>query len=163
MEGEEEPPEQVPHKPSERSECLYCHSYLSSRPTGFPQIIELLHNPMKPCKDCHDPHDPKPPHVPESCAACHAQIARTKAVSHHNAVACTVCHEAPESHRNLPRQHLPTKPTTREFCEGCHAEDAEPPADQNLPKDIPRIDPAAHGGSYMCWQCHYPHFPEGGR
>ena len=39
-----------------RGPCLYCHTYLASRPTGFPQIIESVHNPTKPCITCHDPH-----------------------------------------------------------------------------------------------------------
>lgn len=163
MESEEEPLALRPRKPSERDECLTCHGYLSSRPTGFPQVIELLHNPMKRCSECHDPHDPTPSNVPESCTACHGQIARTKAVSHHSRVACVVCHDAPEAHRSQPRQNLPKKPSTREFCGKCHAEGVTPPAELKLPGGIPRVEMNDHGGTYMCWQCHYPHFPEGGR
>ena len=144
-----------PWIPRARGEaCLACHEYLPSRPTGFPQIIERLHNPLEPCIGCHDPHDPTPPEVPESCAACHAQIARTKAVSHHVTLSCETCHEVTPEHRVDPRSHLAKKPVARDFCGGCHARQAESRA------DIPRIDLRTHGERYLCWQCHYPHFPE---
>lgn len=145
----------VPRKRGEA--CLYCHSYLTSRPTGFPQIIERLHNPMDPCIKCHDPHDPTPPQTPEACSACHAEIANTKAVSHHASLECETCHEAAPEHRVNPRAYLPKKPTKNEFCGQCHARGAA-----SAP-EIPRVDIASHGGRYPCWQCHYPHFPEGGR
>jgi ribosomal protein S27AE len=145
---------QMPHIPRERGEaCLACHEYLPSRPTGFPQIIESLHNPLDPCIDCHDPHDPTPPEVPESCAACHAQIARTKAVSHHLTLGCETCHEVPAEHREDPRSFLPRKPTTRDFCGSCHST-------EEARFRVPQIDLPTHGGRYLCWQCHYPHFPE---
>jgi ribosomal protein S27AE len=48
----------------------------------------------------------------------------------------------------------PSKPTTRESCGECHDNAA------NSPKDVPRVDIATHGERYVCWQCHYPHFPE---
>jgi ribosomal protein S27AE len=48
----------------------------------------------------------------------------------------------------------PQKPRTREFCGGCH----DP--DEPSPKEVPRIDLATHGGRNLCWQCHYPHYPE---
>ena len=152
----EDPIEHLPLVPAGRESCLRCHSYLSSRPTGFPQIIESVHNPMEPCAACHDPHDPTPPEVPETCAACHAAIARTKAVSHHWTLECETCHEAKREHRERPRAHLPKKPTTREFCGQCHATGSAGAG------DTPRVDLATHGGRYLCWQCHYPHYPEGG-
>jgi hypothetical protein len=148
-----------PFVPTTRGACLTCHSYLPSRPTGFPQILELQHHPMKPCMECHDPHDPTPPEVVELCGACHAQIARTKAVSHHSPLECVTCHEAAPEHRQNPRAFLPKKPTEREFCGGCHAKKAKQP--EKLTKKIRRVDLASHGGRYLCWQCHYPHFPEG--
>jgi hypothetical protein len=144
-----------PAIPRERGEgCLYCHNYLPSRPTGFPQIVETQHNPMDSCVSCHDPHDPTPPEVPESCTACHGQIARMKAVSHHGRLDCQTCHEAPPEHREDPRANLPKKPTHREFCGGCHAQGVSGAG------EIPRVDLVSHGGAYLCWQCHYPHFPE---
>lgn len=152
----DDPIEHVPLVPTGRDACLRCHSYLSSRPTGFPQIIENIHNPMEPCAGCHDPHEPTPPEIPETCGACHAEIARTKAVSHHWTLDCETCHEAPARHRESPRSFLPKKPTEREFCGRCHATGAPSGA------DIPRVDLEAHGGRYLCWQCHYPHYPEGG-
>ena len=146
------------HKPAiprTRGEvCLYCHNYLPSRPTGFPQIVETQHNPMEPCIGCHDPHDPTPPEVPGSCTACHGQIARTKAVSHHGKLDCRTCHETPPGHLETPRANLPKKPVQREFCGGCHAHGADSEG------HIPRVDLISHGGTYLCWQCHYPHFPE---
>ncbi len=66
--------------PRGRGYCPLCHEYLPARPTGFPQIVSDSHNPMKPCIACHEPHDPKPPETPRECSACHAQIARTKAI-----------------------------------------------------------------------------------
>jgi hypothetical protein len=151
----EDPEAQTPRIPRERgAECLNCHEYRSTRPTGFPQIIERVHNPLQPCIDCHDPHDPTPPEVPELCAACHAQIARTKAVSHHLSLDCETCHDTPAQHREQPRSFLPKKPTTREFCGQCHAKDAD------SSPEIPRIDLRDHGRQYLCWQCHYPHDPE---
>ena len=140
--------------PRERGYCPLCHEYLPSRPTGFPQIIAASHNQLKACITCHDPHDPKPPETPKECEACHANISRTKSLSHHVDVPCTRCHETPEEHKVNPRQVLPSKPSTRELCGGCHAKDAM------SPKGIPRVDIATHEERYVCWQCHYPHLPE---
>lgn len=151
----EDPAEHRPFVPSGRTVCLRCHGYLASRPTGFPQIIEKIHNPMEPCVTCHDPHDPTPPEIPGECSACHAAIARTIAVSHHWSLECETCHKADAQHKQTPRAALPSKPTERAFCGGCHARGAPSAA------GIPRIDLAEHGGRYLCWQCHYPHDPVG--
>ncbi|GAB4366038.1 MAG: hypothetical protein Kow0042_05660 [Calditrichia bacterium] len=140
--------------PQGRGYCPLCHEYLPSRPTGFPQIVTASHNPMKPCITCHDPHDPKPPVPPKECDACHAEIARTKSLSHHVYVPCTRCHQAPEEHKVQPRLFLPRKPEGREFCGGCHATE-EPEF-----KGVPQIDLETHNPRYVCWQCHYPHLPE---
>lgn len=154
----------APILPTKRSLCLSCHSYLPSRPTGFPQIVEDRHEPAKPCHSCHDPHDPAPPERPESCSACHATISRIKAVSHHAPLDCQVCHETPAEHSVLPRSHLPNKPFERAFCGTCHDEDAEAPGvlqGVDLSEyDIPRIEQDTHGGTLVCWQCHYQHSPE---
>jgi ribosomal protein S27AE len=131
-----------------------CHGYNPSRPTGFPQIDPVTHNPLKPCISCHNPHAPEPPHTPEECGACHGQIARTKAVSHHADLPCTRCHETNQQHKIAPLTSRPTKPVARAFCGQCHAPDAK------SDKDIPRVDMASHGERYVCWQCHYPHSPE---
>jgi len=140
--------------PRKRAYCPLCHGYDPSRPTGFPQIDPVSHNPMKPCITCHNPHQPEPPHVPEECGACHGEIARTKAVSRHALLPCTQCHKTPVQHKVTPRLLHPDKPRNREFCGQCHAKDA------GSPREIPRIDLATHGGRYLCWQCHYPHMPE---
>jgi ribosomal protein S27AE len=29
-----------------------------------------------------------------------------------------------------------------------------------VPPEIPRVEMRTHGERYLCWQCHYPHFPE---
>lgn len=140
--------------PRERGYCPLCHEYLPSRPTGFPQIVADSHNPMKACISCHDAHDPKPPSTPKECEACHAEIARTKALSHHVYLSCARCHETPEGHKISPRDYRPKKPVSRELCGECHGKDV------SSSKDIPRIDMETHGESYVCWQCHYPHLPE---
>jgi hypothetical protein len=147
------PDEVKPAIPRDRQACLYCHEYLPSRPTGFPQVIERMHNPMEACVSCHNPHDPTPPTAPGACSACHATIARAKAVSRHATLACETCHEVPPEHKENPRAFLPRKPTTREFCGQCHAESAAVSA------GIPRVDMATHGNRFLCWQCHYPHDP----
>lgn len=153
-----------PELPSGREFCLACHSYLTSRPTGFPQIIEERHNPVRPCTGCHNPHDPTPPATIQECSACHNSIARIKAVSPHAPLECETCHEVPAQHKVQPRANLPKKPFERAFCGTCHARDAQPPeviGDVDLSVyDIPRIDLSTHGGTLVCWQCHYQHSPE---
>jgi hypothetical protein len=151
----EDPGATKPTASKDRKLCHVCHAYDPARPTGFPQINPTTHNPLAPCVSCHNPHDPVPPTVPRECAACHGQIERTKAVSSHALLPCTTCHQAPERHRVTPRVALPTKPQTREFCGTCHAQGA-------ARKDSPKVDLAEHGGRFLCWECHYPHLPEGG-
>ena len=150
----DDPDAAMPPAPRERGYCVLCHGYNPSRPTGFPQIDPLAHNPMKPCFTCHDPHQPTTPNVPQECSACHGQIARTKAVSHHVGLSCIRCHEADEEHKVNPRQVRPSKPRTRALCGGCHASGAD------NSREIPRVSMATHGNSLVCWQCHYPHHPE---
>jgi hypothetical protein len=150
----EDPGAMKPPAPRDRKFCPLCHAYDASRPTGFPQINPTVHNPLKPCIACHSPHDPVPPRTPEACSACHAQIERTKAVSSHALLNCTTCHGVSEQHRKAPRTSLPTKPAAREFCAKCHGQDSPQ-------KEPPKIDVSSHGGTYLCWQCHYPHLPEG--
>jgi hypothetical protein len=182
------PTEATPRVPRERDFCPRCHGYDPSRPTGFPQIEPASHNPGKPCVTCHTPHAPAPPTLPSSCAACHGEIARTKASSRHATVPCTRCHEASDQHRDMPRANPPTKPTTREFCGECHAKGVTGPSGVRSPERgpqrgsrvgelksgvatpdarlrtpdiaIPRIDMSRHGQRFLCWQCHYPHSPE---
>jgi hypothetical protein len=150
----EDPGAMKPPAPRDRKFCPVCHAYDASRPTGFPQINPTVHNPLKPCIACHNPHDPVPPRTPEACSACHGQIERTKAVSSHALLVCTTCHVVPERHKTAPRTALPSKPESRAFCGTCHGKDSKRP-------DAPKIDVSEHGGAYMCWQCHYPHLPEG--
>ena len=141
-----------PTIPNTREFCVTCHAYNPSRPTGFPQIDASAHNFPMPCKDCHDPHAPVPPVTPGECSACHAQIWRQKALSHHSQLPCTTCHQVQEGHKTTPRAVRPTKPRSRELCGTCHASGAA--------GGPPQIDLATHGAPYMCWDCHYPHFPE---
>jgi ribosomal protein S27AE len=109
---------------------------------------------MDPCITCHNPHDPAPPETPQECRACHEKVARTKAVSHHVKLDCITCHTADEGHRLSPRVHSATKPARREFCGSCHGEASDV-------KGTPKVDLSTHGDRYLCWQCHYPHLPEG--
>ena len=150
----ENPGEVKPFAPRDRKFCPLCHGYDPSRPTGFPQINPTAHNPVKPCITCHNPHDPVPPKTIEACAACHPQIQRTTAVSSHALLKCTTCHVVPAQHKKTPRSALPSKPESREFCGTCHAKGA-------TERDAPKVDLSAHGGTFLCWQCHYPHLPEG--
>ena len=152
----ESPADVKPTVPNTRQFCVTCHAYNPSRPTGFPQIDPAAHNYPKPCKDCHDPHAPVPPVVPGQCSACHAQIWRQKALSHHSELPCTTCHQADDKHKANPRAVRPSKPTTREFCGTCHASATRPA----LGAQAPQIDLHSHGAPYLCWQCHYPHYPE---
>ena len=158
-EADEDPP-----LPTGRDLCLTCHRYLVSRPTGFPQIIEERHEPAKSCHTCHDPHDPVPSERPESCSGCHATIARVKAVSHHAPLDCEVCHEAEPEHFLRPRSHLPRKPFERAFCGNCHAAGVDTPANYRgvdlTAFEVPKIEQDTHGGTLVCWQCHYQHSPE---
>ncbi|UCC72778.1 MAG: hypothetical protein JSV86_20890 [Gemmatimonadota bacterium] len=148
------PVEAKPSVPREREFCPRCHAYNPARPTGFPQIDPVAHNPLAPCVSCHDPHQPEPPVTPESCSACHRQIVSQKAVSHHATLLCTTCHRAPDGHKTSPRTVRPGKPSDRNFCGSCHS------ADASSPQQIPRINLRTHNPRYVCWQCHYPHYPE---
>jgi len=143
-----------PGAPRDRGLCPLCHGYNASRPTGFPQIDPEVHNPNIPCMACHQPHAPEPPVPPAECSACHGQIARQKAVSHHAALPCETCHQVPPEHKVTPRAVRPTKPETREFCGSCHETEA------GTPENIPKIDLRTHEPGHLCWQCHYPHYPE---
>jgi hypothetical protein len=149
----ENPDAVKPQLPRERKFCEGCHTFNPSRPRGFPQINPVAHNPMKPCITCHKPHDPKPPKVIAECSACHGEIARMKAVSHHVGLSCTTCHTVPARHKVSPRTVRPDKPSTREFCGKCHGKDSRY-------EGAPKVDISTHGEKYVCWQCHYPHLPE---
>lgn len=143
-----------PQIPKPRQLCPVCHAYDPSRPTGFPQIDPVGHNPMLACTQCHDPHAPVPPAVPEECMACHAQIARAKAVSKHVRLPCTTCHEAPEQHKIAPHSVRPTKPTDASTCLQCHAQ-----VGAAKQQGAPQIDLDTHNQRYLCWDCHYAHNP----
>lgn len=145
------PMDTTPVIPRGRDLCVLCHAYNPSRPTGFPQIDPVAHNPRMACNGCHTPHAPEPPVTPRECSACHGQIATQLSLSHHAGLECSTCHEAPTAHRENPRLVRPTKPTARAFCGACHAGGLQ---------DIPQIDLQAHNPGYLCWQCHYPHNPE---
>ena len=143
-------------KPSvtrERKLCPLCHLYDPSRPTGFPQINPVTHNPMQPCVNCHNPHDPTAPEAPQECRACHGGIVSMTSLSNHALLACTTCHEAPEQHKVTPRSYKPSLPTERKFCGRCHAKDSKEPG-------APKVNVETHGEKYLCWHCHYAHMPE---
>lgn len=146
----------VPPKPREREACLDCHGYDASRPNGFPQVDPQAHNPRKRCIVCHDPHDPVPPKAPQDCAGCHGRIEHVKSLSTHALLACADCHVVEKQHMIEPQTALPTKPDSREMCGRCHAAGATDPAASTA-----LVDLASHGGTYVCWECHYAHLPEG--
>jgi hypothetical protein len=151
------PGEYKPIVPREREHCQLCHAFNPSRPTGFPQIIAETHNPGKACMACHEPHNPLVPQVISECSACHRTIANQKRVSHHASLSCEQCHKVTEKHLTNPKLEKAGKPVERAFCGQCHAKDAD-----SL-KEIRRIDLSTHGGRYLCWECHYPHYPEAKR
>lgn len=140
--------------PRKREHCLRCHQYLGARPTGFPQIDPYIHNPPEQCISCHSPHNPGPPVPPTECRVCHAEIARMKAISPHARLKCETCHTPPKEHRVDPQRVKPSKPADREFCGNCHSRTS------SSPSNIPRIDMRNHYTKYLCWECHYPHYPE---
>lgn len=148
-----DPESAKPAVPTGRDLCVLCHGYNDSRPSGFPQIIAATHNPGKACMTCHNPHSPVATGAAEECSACHAGIANQKAVSHHADIACTRCHTVPKEHFTQPRVFAALKPASRDVCGACHAS-------AEAGKEIPQIDLTTHGGRYLCWDCHYPHFPE---
>lgn len=149
----EDPAGVRPPAPRDRRFCPTCHAYEYSKPAGFPQINPVTHNPLEPCIECHAPHDPRPPKAPTECEACHADVERTKALSHHARLECTTCHSTPEAHRTTPRLVKPEKPRDRAFCGICHGLGSTIPG-------APKVDLETHEPKYTCWQCHYPHMPE---
>jgi len=149
----DDPSTGTPPAPRTRDFCPQCHAYDLARPTGFPQINPITHNPMQACYTCHDPHDPRPPTVPQECGACHASIARTKALSPHSLLACTTCHNVPDQHKVTPRKVRAMKPVERTFCAQCHGK-------SSAVVGTPKIDVDSHYQKYLCWDCHYPHMPE---
>jgi hypothetical protein len=148
------PTEVKPYIPRERGHCVLCHEYNPSRPTGFPQIDSLTHNPRKRCISCHSPHNPQPPAPIKDCRACHSKIANMKKLSPHSSLDCVDCHDVPDLHKTTPRNVKPSKPQTRDFCGNCHAKDS------GSSNEIPKVDLNVHGKNYLCWQCHYPHDPK---
>ena len=156
-----DPDSATPKALDTRSLCSRCHAYTASRPTGFPQIDLATHNPLTTCTKCHDPHAPEPPRKAQECSGCHGQIARQKVDSRHVDLPCTTCHQGETSaHRLSPRAIHPTKPSERAFCLRCHAQGAPQPKEVPDTHEIPHVSADAHGGRFLCWQCHYPHYPE---
>jgi len=149
----DDPSASKPTVPRKREFCVLCHAYNPSRPTGFPQINPVVHNPLRQCVSCHNPHDPKPSRVPRECGACHAEIERMKSVSPHVFLECTTCHSVPQAHKLTPHTVKSTIPAERRFCGKCHGTDSKV-------QSTPKVDLATHGEKYLCWQCHYPHMPE---
>lgn len=140
----------------ERDFCLTCHAYDRSRPNGFPQIDPQKHNAQKQCVRCHDPHSPAAEEPPKECGGCHGRIERTKALSTHVAISCAECHKVDAQHLLQPRSALPTKPLNRDACGRCHGVGA---TGAGVSKST--VDLTKHGGTYVCWECHYAHLPEG--
>ncbi len=151
----EAPDEHTPDLPSGRDFCPLCHGYNISRPTGFPQVVTERHNPGQPCQSCHDPHNPLLPTTSATeCSACHRNIYNVKLASHHAALACTECHIVPPEHFTQPNTTEAEKPRERSVCGKCHD------LDLDGDRGVPKVDLQTHGGRYLCWECHYPHYPE---
>lgn len=150
----ENPDEHKPIVPMSRDFCPLCHGYNISRPTGFPQVVAERHNPGQPCQSCHDPHNPVLPNAPSECSACHRNIYNVKLTSHHASLACTECHTVPSEHFTQPKMTAAEKPRDRSVCGKCHDEAGAGD------REIPKINLQTHGGRYLCWECHYPHYPE---
>lgn len=150
----EEPDEVALEAPRGRGFCPLCHGYNPSRPSGFPQILPVQHNPGKACMSCHEPHNPLLPRTPEECSACHRDIANVKIVSHHATLSCSDCHDVPDKHRIEPHNTRANKPVSSRTCAVCHQKGADGT------EKAPQIDIVTHTGRYLCWDCHYPHYPE---
>ena len=67
---------------------------------------------------------------------------------------CATCHQVPKEHSVNPRAFLVGKPKGNESCEKCHS--SEGPTASTIPQVA-----SEHTGRYLCWDCHYPHLPEG--
>jgi ribosomal protein S27AE len=67
---------------------------------------------------------------------------------------CTTCHDTPTRHKVTPLVVRAEKPAERTFCAQCH-DSAKPKIE-----GAPQIQLDAHYPRYLCWQCHYPHYPE---
>jgi len=140
--------------PADRKTCGYCHNYNATRPSGFPQIDPATHGDNEACMSCHNPHQPELVGQPKSCDACHERNVKILSSGYHRTLTCSTCHGSETVHMSDPRNIKQAIPTTRALCGKCHAEDSTAPA------EVPRIALSTHGGDYVCWQCHYPHFPE---
>ncbi|HDL02137.1 MAG TPA: hypothetical protein ENH23_07890 [candidate division Zixibacteria bacterium] len=148
------PEDFIPNAPRGRGYCPLCHGYNPSRPSGFPQIIADRHNPGKACMSCHNPHNPLLPNAPEECAACHREISNLKMLSHHATLPCTQCHTIEKGHKTSPKFSKAHKPTDNTTCANCHEKGS------SVNKDAPKLNTEEHSERYLCWDCHYPHYPE---
>ncbi len=146
--------ETLPNLPRGREHCQLCHGYDPARPTGFPQILPAMHNPGEACITCHDSHSPRLDGAAGECSACHRMISNQKSVSTHASLNCSDCHTVPPDHATQPRLVRAVKPSSSETCGRCHARGS------SASVEVARIDMAEHGGRYLCWECHYPHYPE---
>ncbi len=146
--------ETLPSVPRGREHCQLCHGYSAARPTGFPQILPEMHNPGEPCVTCHDSHSPRLDGSSGECSACHRLISNQKSVSTHARLNCVDCHTVPQEHAAQPRLARAVKPSSVETCGRCHSRESV------ASPGVARIDMKDHGGRYLCWECHYPHYPE---
>ena len=147
----------TPPKHRDREFCLGCHGFVASRPNGFPQVDGQKHKPGKRCVSCHDPHDPVPPEDADGLR----RLPRTHR-AHQGAVDARAArlHRVPpvvaEQHMTEPRSAYPTKPRERDVCAAATTRARRMP-----PRRSSRVDFGSHGRTYVCWECHYAHLPEG--
>ncbi len=98
------------------------------------------------CTSCHNPHGTVTP-----------SLLRENSLND----TCYRCH----TEKRGP--FLWTHPPVQESCANCHNphgsnhESMLIIANPRLCQQCPKVDVSTHGGSYLCWQCHYPHLPEG--
>ncbi len=151
----EDPMSVKPPAPRDRKFCPVCHAYDASRPTGFPQINPTVHNPAQALHRV--PQSARPGAAPDAPGLLGLPRADRADEGRVEPRACSRARHATGSPSSTRRRRGPRcrpSPTTREFCAKCHGQDSPQ-------KEPPKVDVSTHGGSYLCWQCHYPHLPEG--
>ena len=98
----------LPPAPRQRGYCPLCHGYNPSRPSGFPQIDPVSHNPVQACVTCHDPHGSNNERMlvsraPIICQRCHVHTRHPSTIYDAGAIgtsarvyarSCVTCHTA---------------------------------------------------------------------
>jgi ABC-type nickel/cobalt efflux system permease component RcnA len=88
-----------------------------------------------------------------TCAACHEDQAKARALGRHAHVACEACHGPQAQHADDPGARKPQLPDVANLCRRCHEKDAA------KPKGFPQVVTTEHSGGMLCTSCHQPHNP----